>query len=76
MQIGGDVNVPNEKEALALMKRHGDPVDVKNRYGWVYQFSVEGIQELMRDWIGRQGRRAASLNRKRQIQPDLFERGE
>ena len=67
------IRIPNDREILALMKKHGDPVDMKNRYGWIYQFSIEDIQELMRDWIRIETINSLSLNRKRRIRPELFE---
>lgn len=67
------IRIPNDREILDLMKKHGDPVDMKNRYGWIYQFSIEDIQELMRDWIRIETINSLSLNRKRRIRPELFE---
>jgi hypothetical protein len=68
-----NIRVPKDKEMLALMKKHGDPVDMKNRYGWIYQFSVEDMQELIREWIRIESINSLSLNRKRRIKPELFE---
>lgn len=67
------IRIPNDREILALMKKHGDPVDMKNRYGWIYQFSIEDLQELMKDWIRIETINSLSLNRKRRIRPELFE---
>lgn len=68
-----NIRIPNDREILALMKKHGDPVDMKNRYGWIYQFSIEDMQELMKDWIRIETINSLSLNRKRRIRPELFE---
>lgn len=68
-----NIRVPKDKEMLALMKKHGDPVDMKNRYGWIYQFSVGDMQELIREWIRIESINSLSLNRKRRIKPELFE---
>ena len=67
------IRIPNDREILALMKKHGDPVDMKNRYGWIYQFSIEDMQELMKDWVRIETINSLSLNRKRRIRPELFE---
>ena len=68
-----NIRIPKDKEILALMKKHGDPVDRSNRYGWVYQFSVEDMQELLRDWVRIETINSLSLNRKRRIRPELFD---
>lgn len=68
-----NIRIPSDREILALMKKHGDPVDMKNRYGWIYQFSIEDMQELMKDWIRIETINSLSLNRKRRIRPELFE---
>ena len=68
-----NIRIPNHEKILVLMKKHGDPVDVSNRYGWIYQFSIEGVQELMKDWIRIETINSLSLNRKRRIRPELFE---
>lgn len=68
-----NIRIPSDREILALMKKHGDPVDMKNRYGWIYQFSIEDLQELMKDWVRIETINSLSLNRKRRIRPELFE---
>ena len=52
---------PTNKQTLQLMKKHGDPVDHSNRFGWVYQFSIEGLRELILEWIQREERRLSKL---------------
>lgn len=52
---------PTDKQMLQLMKKHGDPVDHSNRFGWVYQFSIEGLRELILEWIQREERRLGKL---------------
>lgn len=68
-----NIRIPRDKEILALMKKHGDPVDMKNRYGWIYQFSIEDMQELMKDWVRIETINSLSLSRKRRIKSELFD---
>ena len=68
-----NIRIPKDKEMLTLMEKHGDPVDRNNRYGWVYQFSIEDMQELLRDWVRIETINSLSLNRKRRIRPELFD---
>lgn len=59
----------DDDDLLRLMKRHGDPVDHKNRFGWVYQFSVADMHALIADWLALQARRA---KRRTDKQDDFF----
>lgn len=61
------MRLPTDKQALQLMKKHGDPVDCSNRFGWVYQFSTEGLRELIHEWIQREEKRLAKKK------PDLLD---
>lgn len=68
-----NIRIPRHEEILVLMKKHGDPVEMSNRYGWIYQFSMEDMQELMKDWVRIETINSLSLNRKRRIKSELFD---